>query len=338
MESKTKCGLVDGGKIVSRLDRHLKEVHKLAVNTPQFTEAKSLATPVFVEKPKVSQPTVTEPKEHQLCAFLFDDFKEKYVSRFGELCPSLDDSKSKKAVFCSAFAGLRSASRCQHDGLCALSMSTPECVDEWFRECMKSKQPGSVRAYKCALKDFFAYTAAFELNGHPRVVGMIKSRIDQLDTYNAILQKRCRERSFDKAVEDQQFLLTVEELRQLDESAYVQTTVDDLLSLEKDSYLNFVSAGGGGGGETADSEDESWPPVTPPNLQTARGAIKARDVLITALFLRSLQRPGAFIGMTVHNVRAAQRLQNGTGPVFSISVSTHKTYSTHAHARFVDRK
>jgi len=325
MPAKFKCPVPGCGSSVSRISRHLTEVHKIASDTPQHQEARKLS--MQIENGNDEAPSRIDSSPSTLCSIDLETLKQSYISHLRE---SIGDSVTSETILNVIFESLLSKSTCTHTGLCATAISTPDVLQLSFNDAMRKSKPGTVRAYKCVLKKFFNYIMAYFVHKYRELELCLRGRIAQLDSFDGVLKKMCRERTFTNFSEDRHLLLTVDEIQQLEESDYVLGYVRDLLVLERDTFVEFV------GKQTEPDEDvqDQWPPITPPTLRSVSHATNARDVLITLLFFRSLQRTGAFIAMTVADVENATMENTSAGQVHVVSVRGHKTYSTHGEARF----
>jgi hypothetical protein len=300
----------------------------MQAGTDEYNRAKALATKVHATKVQAS----SSKSDGDFCSVLLYAHKDDFVTYVQRVNGFSDPTKSacKKALLDTCLAHLVQESPCikGHDALCGQMLTSPNSLDSWFASAMEKYKPGSVRTYKCVMKEFFNYLIAYQIHNFPQMEVCLRSRIAQLESFNAVIYKKCRERTYDRFEKDRHNLITLDDIRQLERSPYVLGYIRDILCLRKETFVRFVAKG-------ADYSNDQWPPVTPPNLKAKSDAIDARDVLMTLFFFRSIQRTGAFIHMTLEDLEAALVEQTSRGPVHILTVGGHKTLSAHGPAMFV---
>jgi hypothetical protein len=230
-------------------------------------------------------------------------------------------AKCPETVVADADAAAAGASgekfKCHHEHTCAYALLQPGPLQEWFNEVMRTWKSGTITSVKSSLKKFLEYIEAFELGDQTKTDSellhlektlkeAVKSRLVQLKTYNGIIAKKKTSEMYERFEKDQHNLITLDDIRQLESSQFVNTAMAHLASLTE--LYNEAAI-------------------------TNTSAADIRDVLVTLLFFRSLQRTGAFIGMTVGEVKGAQIVELDSGRIRVISVHRHKTNAYNGPAR-----
>lgn len=339
-----------------RIGRHLVQKHHLAQGTPEYRRFATAGIRVCVLPAKRAQlklqptanaarPDVVLATEPAFCNPSFDGlyaYYDRHIRQLeGDTAPeegikpaaSGEDQPKKNRLYFlrGALVQVRKHSSCTScSNLCGSVLRDANVLDAWFSESMRNRKGGTVRTYKSALKDYLAYVMGFHIQDYAYLEVYLRGRMAQLDSYNQVLKKKVQRETFERFSQDEPFLLTLDDIRQLENSQYIADMTRDILSLDRATFLKHAAVKDT---ESDESTEEQWPPCTPPVLKSSTDATSARDVLITLLFFRSLQRTGTFIGMTTANFASAQAVDTKRGPIYVISVADHKTFDSCGPAR-----
>jgi hypothetical protein len=226
----------------------------------------------------------------------------------------------------------------------SLSHVNRSTVKAWFTEKFPTTIPGTLRAYVSVFKKFLRYVLAEEVDDvvattttqrgvdASLIASQIRASVEYLQSsVGPALSKSARFRKFNLQPTERKNLLTKEDMQLYENSLHVREIVARLTSLAEmlQSTNRFDDA-------TTTHQRinvRSMPQYgcLRPNLTFCT---EARNVLLTLLLFRSAQRSGCFAGLTLGEFAAAESLPTDPGLVV-ISVSNHKTFDVHGHAKLV---
>jgi len=197
-------------------------------------------------------------------------------------------------------------------------------VKSWFAEKFPTTIPGTLRSYVCIFKKFLRYILAEETDAtrDAEIVSHIRSCVEYLETsVGPSLSKSARCRKFNLQPQERKSLLTKEDMQSYENSLHVREITVRLSKLA----------------ELMQSKGPRYGGCLKPNITFCT---EARNVLLTLLVFRSAQRSGCLAGLTLGEFAAATVESIATDPValMVISVSNHKTYDVHGHAKLVVEK
>lgn len=203
---------------------------------------------------------------------------------------------------------------------------TVERVKTWVLHKFKLLSPASLNVRVNLLKKFLQFVSAYmertanTLSNYGggnlipnvkilQVCNYVKSEcIDSkkhLDSYNTKITKRLSYRHHMNQLAERKRLLTKDDIRAFETSAYTRNIVDKILRIRN-----------------SDSQPEQI---------TQKFAVAARNVLLCLILYRSVQRSGCLGGMTVGEFLDGETC----GQNFIISIQAHKTFHIYGFARIV---
>jgi integrase len=177
-------------------------------------------------------------------------------------------------------------------------------LSSWFENKRHKVVPGTLRAQITTLKKYISFLQTVDWvtkSGH--LSASLTGCLTRITYYSKIVTKLTKRRRHQKRLQDHANLLTVEDLKQLESSQHVQSTLRNLRSLS-------------------------------PAHCTLKTAIECRNVILCKLLLRSGQRSGALCNLTIGEFRKATPCQQPQGNTWRVlSVENHKTFDTYGYAR-----
>lgn len=176
--------------------------------------------------------------------------------------------------------------------------------DCWLTKFEKEGQPGTVKSYLGALKQFYSFLqceSPRNINASEKTLG---SLIAQMIQWSKSYHKLVKDRFWEKRMEDMAKLRKPEDIQKYSSSEVARTAVS-ILGQYQDKPQGTMSS------------------------QTEYTTV--RDYLITSICIVNGSRSGALANMTVREFNNAQSLDNN----FVIKVKKHKTFSTHGSVNLI---
>jgi len=182
---------------------------------------------------------------------------------------------------------------------------SPDNVSGWFQDKLNTSIPGTLNASVCTLKKFIKFLA--QRTKAPEMKQTFDHSVSRLDDFSRRLAKRMRVRRLRQQTTERRNLLTKQDVVLYETSDHVTETLRRL--------------------EVLDEGDRP----------TTTFAQVCRNVLLTLLLFRSVQRSGCLAGLTMGEFKAVERVQQqGTQQsAVVLSVSHHKTFHVYGYARLV---
>lgn len=175
--------------------------------------------------------------------------------------------------------------------------------DKWLTKFEKERQPGTVKSYLGALKQFYLFLEC-ECPPKDTPPQVLSSLSTQMTQWSKSYHKLVKDRFWEKRIDDMASLKTPEQVKQFDSSDLARTAVKTL------------------------GDHQELPCGTIPS-QTEYTVV--RDFLLTLLCINNGSRSGALGNMTLGEFRKAQE-EDGC---YVVQVKKHKTFTTHGPAHLV---
>ena len=313
---------------VVRIDRHLTEVHALVPKTSGYLAAHSkcsrISNPNYVltsiseadeaTKDTTTQQDLTGSTSSAPPSADDDTYVRRFIQRLVYL--SDDNERNPKPIKCTesnlknVLNALRDIQRREGntsqtllDG--PLAFINKRVIESWVETNVKSRNPGTLNARVFTLKKFIQFVVR-EDSVSTNLLSRLNACLPELKDASARLSRLAKRRRFLNESRDRGRLLGKEHFKLFLESDYVKRTL--------------VQLGATGG---------------PGDLPTIQFAVQSRNVLLTLLLLRSVQRSGALAGLTLDEFRNGETTKTETDGerMIVLSVTHHKTFHVYGSAR-----
>ena len=176
--------------------------------------------------------------------------------------------------------------------------------DCWLTKFEKERQPGTVKSYLGALRQFYSFLQCESPRNINASEKTLSSLIAQMTQWSKSYHKLVKDRFWEKRMDDMAKLRKPEDIREYSSSEVARAAVS-MLGLYQEKPQGTVPS------------------------QAEYTAV--RDYLITSICITNGSRSGALANMTVGEFNKAQSLDDS----FVVKVKKHKTFSTHGPVNLV---